>query len=184
MLIEKYTSQWIEQFESLKLEIQHGLNGLNLPIEHVGSTSVPHLDSKPIIDLDIIYKNASEFKLLKARLTSIGYYHNGDQGIENREVFKRDKKGGHPVLDSIPHHLYVCKAQSEALQRHILTRDVLRKNEWARTTYQAMKYELAEKANQDKKRYAALKERYANAFFDEIIEKEKSGSGSRQESKD
>ncbi|PHR88053.1 MAG: hypothetical protein COA80_18315 [Leeuwenhoekiella sp.] len=184
MLIEKYTSQWVEDFESLKFEIERGLNGLNPRIEHVGSTSVPHLDSKPIIDLDIIYEIESEFKLLKAGLTSIGYYHNGDQGIENREVFKRDKKNGHPVLDSISHHLYVCQAQSAALQRHILTRDFLRKNDWARTTYQAMKYELAERANQDKKRYGALKEVYANTFFDEIIENQKSSSGSRQESKD
>lgn len=113
MLNEKYTSQWCEDFESLKFEIERGLTGLNPHIEHVGSTSVPHLDSKPIIDLDIIYESESEFKLLKARLTSIGYRHNGDQGIENREVFKRDKKDGHPVLDSIPHHLYVCQAQAQ-----------------------------------------------------------------------
>jgi GrpB-like predicted nucleotidyltransferase (UPF0157 family) len=56
-----------------------------------------------------------------------------------------------------------------------LSRDFLRKNEWARLKYQEMKYELAEQAKQDKKTYATLKELHANTFIDAIIELEKSG---------
>ena len=55
MLIEKYTPQWINDYASIKCEIEKGLHGLNLTMEHIGSTSVPDLDSKPIIDIDIIY---------------------------------------------------------------------------------------------------------------------------------
>jgi GrpB-like predicted nucleotidyltransferase (UPF0157 family) len=55
MLIEHYTSNWIKDFADLKREIENGLHGLEYTIEHVGSTSVPNLDSKPIIDIDIIY---------------------------------------------------------------------------------------------------------------------------------
>ena len=64
-------------------------------------------------------------------------------------------------------------ANSKALERHILSRNYLRKNEWARLKYQEMKYELAEKADQNKTIYAELKERYVNEFIDLIIEKEK-----------
>lgn len=76
MLIDKYTPTWIEDFEKLKLEIGNVLYELNFKIEHIGSTSVPNLDSKPIIDIDIIYFEESDFGKIKLRLERIGYYHN------------------------------------------------------------------------------------------------------------
>ncbi len=173
MLIEKYRSSWIKDFEDLKREIENGLHGLDFTIEHVGSTSVPNLDAKPIIDIDIIYSKQPDFEKIKFGLEKIGYYHNGNQGIEDREVFKRNNKLTNKILDTITHHLYVCPTDSEALERHILSRNFLRKNEWARIIYQKMKYELAEKANQDRKKYAELKEQNVNDFIDSMIEKEK-----------
>tara|TARA_B100000809_G_scaffold248266_1_gene278171 strand:- start:85 stop:627 length:543 start_codon:yes stop_codon:yes gene_type:complete len=173
MLIEKYTSDWITNFTDLKRSIESGLIGFKYQIEHVGSTSVPQLDSKPIIDIDIIYENESDFKKIKSGLIKIGYYYKGNQGIKNREVFKRDGTPTQGILDTTPHHLYVCLLDSKALERHILLRNFLRKNDWARLEYQEMKYELAHKANQNKKRYAQLKESNINNFIDRIIEKEK-----------
>jgi GrpB-like predicted nucleotidyltransferase (UPF0157 family) len=173
MLLEKYTTKWIEQFEDIKFEIDGELSGLEYRIEHVGSTSVPNLDSKPIIDLDIIYEHESEFEKIKSGLIKLGYYHNGNQGIENREVFKRNVISSNRILDSILHHLYVCPKDCEPLERHVLLRNFLRKNDWARLSYQNRKYEIAEKAHQNKKRYAELKELTINDFIDELIEKEK-----------
>ena len=173
MLIKKYTSDWIKSFANLKREIDKGLSGLEYQIEHIGSTSVPGLDSKDIIDLDIIFKNELEFMKIKIRLIEIGYYHNGNQGIEQREVFKRVGELTNRFLDTTKHHLYVCPTNSKALERHILSRNFLRKNDWARLEYQTMKYDLAEKANQDKNIYAELKELNANVLIDSIIEKEK-----------
>jgi GrpB-like predicted nucleotidyltransferase (UPF0157 family) len=173
MLIQKYTSNWTKDFADLKREIENGLNGLECRIEHVGSTSVPNLASKPIIDIDIIYSNQTDLKKIKLELKNIGYYHNGNQGIEDREVFKRNGKRANGVLDTIMHHLYVCPIDSKAMERHILFRNFLRKNDWARIEYQQMKYELAKKANQNRKLYAELKELNINDFVDSIIEKEK-----------
>lgn len=173
MLIKKYTSNWAKNFADLKSEIENGFKGIEYSIEHIGSTSVPNLDSKPIIDIDIIYDNEFEFENIKSRLIKLGYYHNGNQGIEKREVFKRNGNFSNGSLDLIPHHLYVCLKDSAPLERHILMRNFLRKNDWARIKYQEMKYELAEKSNQNKKLYAELKELNVNEFIDEIIEKEK-----------
>lgn len=173
MLIKKYTERWVKGFNEIKKEIDKALIGIKYEIEHVGSTAVPDLDSKEIIDIDIVYENESEFEKIKAGLIKIGYFHNGNQGIEHREVFKRTGQFSNPILDTITHHLYVCPADSKALERHILSRNFLRKNDWARAKYQQMKYELAEKANQDKKLYAALKELYVNDFIDSIIEEER-----------
>lgn len=178
MLIQKYNSLWILDFEMLKSEIVFGLQGLEYSIEHVGSTAVPYLDSKPIIDMDIVYSNQADFEKIKFQLENMGYFHNGNQGIEGREVFKRSPQLKIKILDKIAHHLYVCQSDSEPLERHILSRDFLRKNEWARIKYQEMKYELAAQANQDRKKYAELKEKYVNDFIDSIIEKERSeGNG-------
>lgn len=173
MLLKKYTTDWVESFIGIKKEIDKSLIGLKYQIEHVGSTSVPGLDSKDIIDIDIIYETEAEFDKIKAGLIEIGYYHNGNQGIEQREVFKRAGKIENTILDKIVHHLYVCPSESKALERHLLSRDFLRKNDWARIEYQEMKYELADNAGQNKKLYAELKERYVNDFIDLIIEKER-----------
>lgn len=178
MILEKYTSNWIMHFAEIKRELEIALDGIDYTIEHVGSTSVPNLDAKPIIDLDIIYSAPADFELIKLRLEKAGYFHNGNQGIEDREVFKRNGIMVSEILDTIKHHLYVCPAGSKALERHILSRNFLRKNDWARLRYQQIKYELAEEANQDSKRYAALKELHVNAFIDSMIEEEKKESKS------
>ena len=159
-------------FSKIKYEIEIALKGVDFTIEHVGSTSVPNLDSKPIIDIDIIYSTPIDFEKIKLELEKIGYYHNGNQGIEDREVFKRYDKPINEILDSIKHHLYVSSTHSKALKRHLLSRNFLRNNDWARIKYQQMKYELAEKANQDRKKYAILKELHVNDFIDSIIEEE------------
>ena len=173
MVLEKYSSNWIKNFTDMKRELEIVCNGIEFSIEHVGSTAVPYLDSKPIIDIDIIYHYPSDFEKIKVRLEKFGYYHSGNQGIQDRDVFKRNEKGTNEILDNIKHHLYVCPIGSKALERHILSRNFLRKNEWARLKYQQMKYHLAEMANEDKKIYAALKELHVNDFIDSIIETEK-----------
>jgi GrpB-like predicted nucleotidyltransferase (UPF0157 family) len=173
MLLKKYTSDWINNFIDIKNVIDEALISLEYSIEHVGSTAVADLDAKNIIDIDISHENEAEFDKIKARLLELGYYHNGNQGIEEREVFKRVRTTFNPVLDKISHHLYVCPVGSHALERHLLSRDFLRKNEWARIEYQEMKYELAEMAGQDKKRYAELKELNMNHFIDAIVEKQR-----------
>ena len=170
MLIKKYQADWILSFQEIKLELDTAFIGLEYTIEHIGSTSVPHLAAKPIIDIDIIYQTEEEFEQVKSRLLKIGYYHNGNQGIAEREVFKRTGLVQNLILDNIKHHLYVCPIDSPALKRHILFRDALRKDSAARLTYQTMKYQIAEEVNQNKKRYAALKELSVNDFIDALIE--------------
>lgn len=172
MLIQAYQASWIEDFNKIEDVIEEALQSLNVPIEHVGSTAVPHLAAKPIIDIDIVYGEDTAFEDIKMGLETLGYFHNGNQGIPNRDVFKREKTlVFHPVLEGIVHHLYVCLSDSEALQRHILLRDYLIANENARIEYQNIKYAVAEEVNQDKKKYAELKEVKTKDFIDGIIEK-------------
>lgn len=173
MILEKYTSNWIKHFTDIKREIAIVLSEIEYDMKHIGSTAVPNLDSKPIIDIDIVYPNRSDFERIKLGLEKLGYTHHGNQGIDDREVFKRTSQYTNETLDTIKHHLYVCPVDSKALERHLLSRNFLRKNEWARLKYQQMKYDLADKALQDRKIYATLKELYVNDFIDSIIAEEK-----------
>lgn len=172
MLIQEYRESWIEDFKAIKSVINDALMNLNISIEHIGSTAVPKLAAKPIIDIDIVYGNDVPFETIKSGLEKIGYYHNGNQGIINREVFKRGMlENKHQILDTITHHLYVCPVDSEELQRHITFRNYLIANESAKIEYQQLKYEISAAANQDKKQYAALKEVKARTFINDILAK-------------
>ena len=170
MLIREYATNWVFDFQTIKTILQEVLQHLHVTVEHVGSTAIPGLSAKPIIDIDIVFENNVSFSEIKNRLESIGYYHNGNQGITDRDVFKRNNALiKHPVLDSITHHLYVCPAHSEELKRHLLFRDYLRTNEEARIEYQQLKLNLAEEANHNQKIYAQLKEEKAKPFIEQVL---------------
>jgi GrpB-like predicted nucleotidyltransferase (UPF0157 family) len=83
-----------------------------------------------IIDIDIIFSSPEDWIKIKSGLEEIGYFHNGNQGIDDRDVFKRKENWENKILDRIKHHLYVCPTHSKALERHILSRNFLRKNDW------------------------------------------------------
>jgi len=174
MLIQKHQLNWVSKFNKLKKILESNISVENLRIEHIGSTAVKKLAAKPIIDIDIVYEIQESFEKIKSDLAKLGYYHNGDQGIAGREAFKRQERGDHyEILDDIVHHLYVCHINNEELNRHLAFRDYLRENVEARKAYENLKYQIAAKANQDRKEYAQLKEEEARDFVELIISKSK-----------
>lgn len=172
MLIHEYSESWKVNFNAISRILLTAIPLDNLIVEHVGSTAVPGLAAKPIIDIDLVYEYPVQFEEIKNRLQGIGYYHNGNQGIPDREVFKRkNEKPLHPLLDHVAHHLYVCETNSAELKNHIVFRDYLIKDVTARQQYQELKYKIAEEAKQDRKKYAALKEEGAWQFINSIVQK-------------
>jgi len=168
-LIQPYQTKWAEDFQLLAEHLQAALAGLPIRIEHVGSTSVVGLAAKPIIDMDIVFPQAISFDAVRIKLEATGYYHNGNQGIIDREVFKRLNTVAHSVFDSIVHHLYVCPENSVELDRHLRFRDALKASAAARRAYEQLKLELAELAGQDRKLYAALKEARGAELVEAIL---------------
>lgn len=169
MLLQDYQDEWPAQFQQIRGILQEVLAAHCQSIEHIGSTSVPGLAAKPIIDIDIVYQYPNDFAGIKPALEKLAYYHNGNQGIKDREVFKRNKGAEHPILDQIPHHLYACPSTSEELNRHLLFRDYLRKNPAASAQYQQLKYQIAAEARQDRKLYAQLKEKQARSMIESFL---------------
>ncbi|MEM1357448.1 MAG: GrpB family protein [Bacteroidota bacterium] len=171
LILTHYQSSWAADFNAIESALFPALLGENTYLEHVGSTAVPGMMAKPIIDIDLVFQYPAEFGEIKKALHSLGYRHRGDQGIPSREVFKRTPGQAHPILDCIHHHLYVCQADSRELHRHLLFRDHLRQNPEARHTYIQLKCQLALQAEGLRRKYAALKEQKARNFIEECLAK-------------
>mgnify|MGYP003307386504 CR=1 FL=1 len=139
VVVVPYDEAWKNAFEEIKTEIEAEIGALIIGIEHVGSTSVEGMSAKPCIDIDVVIRDYSVFDAVVQKLNAIGYIHEGDLGIKDREAFKYTDKP-HLML----HHLYVCPQDSEELRRHITFRDFLRSNPEAVRKYSLIKEKAAE----------------------------------------
>lgn len=147
-----YDPAWKADFEAIRQELASALGGLAIAIEHVGSTSVEGLSAKPCIDIDVVMPDRAVFPQIVERLAAIGYTHEGDLGIPDREAFCYT---GKPHLRL--HHLYVCSADSEELHRHLVFRDFLRTHPEAVERYSACKEDAARRFPEDIEGYMACK---------------------------
>ena len=147
-----YDSAWETDFLKIKKEIEAAVGDTVVGIEHVGSTSVHGMSAKPCIDIDVIIEDYSLFDEVVRRLNAIGYIHEGDLGIKDREAFKYSDK---PHLAK--HHLYVCPRYSEELRRHINFRDFLRTHPEAVEKYSRVKEEAAKLYPDDIDKYIEYK---------------------------
>jgi len=147
-----YDEAWESAYEKIKNEIKAVIGDMILGIEHIGSTSVKGLSAKPCIDIDVIIKDYSTFDEVVGKLGTIGYIHEGNLGIKDREAFKYADK---PHL--MMHHLYVCPQYSEELRRHITFRNFLRHNSEAVKKYSLAKEKAAELFPDDIDKYIEYK---------------------------
>lgn len=152
VIVLPYDKAWKEAFEEIRLELEVVLENLIIGIEHVGSTSVEGLSAKPCIDVDVVIKDYTVFDAVVGKLTEIGYFHEGNLGIEGREAFCYTGKD-----HLMKHHLYVCPQDSRELHRHVTFRDFLRKNPEAVQKYGRVKETAAQLFPEDIDGYMAYK---------------------------
>jgi GrpB-like predicted nucleotidyltransferase (UPF0157 family) len=145
-----YNSNWPQIFLQLKEWIWPAISDVAIAIEHVGSTSIPGLAAKPVIDMDIVIASRAELPAILPRLERLGYRHRGDLGIEDREAFRAPE-------DQPAHHIYVCSQNSLALRNHIAVRDYLLTHPSDATAYSILKKELAAKFRNERPRYNEAK---------------------------
>jgi GrpB-like predicted nucleotidyltransferase (UPF0157 family) len=135
--------------------LKTALAGLNITVEHIGSTAVPGLAAKPIIDLDVILASPADLPEAIRRLEIVGYTHEGDLGIAGREAFR-------PPPGAVGHHLYLLTAGAHELRRHLAFRDALRSDNALRDGYAALKRSLAERYGSDRNSYTKAKSGFIN----------------------
>lgn len=150
IVVVPYSPTWPEDFERVAGELCRGLADVpSARIEHVGSTSVPGLAAKPVLDIDVIVEPDRVADAI-ALLEMLGYEHRGDLGVTGREAF-------HAPDDDPRRHVYVCQAGALHVRNHLAVRDVLRRRPDLREEYAAVKLSLAQQPDMDIDTYLARK---------------------------
>jgi len=160
VIIEDYDPRWPQLFEALRSRVSASLAELATSIQHVGSTSVPGLAAKPIIDIDVVLRSADELPEVIRRLAGLGYEHEGELGVSGREAFRANAA-------AVQHHLYVCPPSSREYKRHVAFRDYLRSHPADAHAYALLKRELALKFGTDREEYNKAK----SEFVQHILER-------------
>jgi GrpB-like predicted nucleotidyltransferase (UPF0157 family) len=150
VVLVDYDPQWARDFDALRAKLWPPMKDFAVSIEHVGSTSVPGLTAKPILDIDIIAASHEGVLLAIERLAAMGYTHRGNLGIDGREAFRA-------AVNEPAHNLYVCCEDSAALRDHLTFRDYLRTHPETALAYAGLKRALALQFPDDIDRYAAAK---------------------------
>ncbi len=158
VIIEDYDPRWPDHFEVLRSRIASVLGPLAAAIEHVGSTAIPGLAAKPIIDVDILMRTPSDLAAVIKRLESLGYGYRGDLGVPGREAFRAP-------AGEIPHHLYVCPPESREFYRHVAFRDYLRAHTDDAKAYATLKRELAERFRTEREAYNQAKSEFVEGIL-------------------
>jgi GrpB-like predicted nucleotidyltransferase (UPF0157 family) len=148
IIIVDYDAFWQLQFVQEAEKIKKALNAPTLMIEHIGSTAVPGLCAKPIIDILVAVEDLKDEKIV-AGLGELGYVFEPDAGEPDRLFFCK--------VTVRRYHVHVVQRESWAFRRHILFRDYLISNPSVCSEYAALKRESAKKYRTDRAGYTRSK---------------------------
>ena len=160
IIVVPYDPRWKNEFQKIKSYLEKEIKDSIIGIEHVGSTSVEGLYAKPIIDIDVIIESYDKFEDVKCHLKNLGYYHEGNLGIKEREAFGYEDKN-----DFMTHNLYVCPKESQELKRHVTFRDYLRTHKEDREKYSEAKLQAAKMYPTDIDNYIKSKSTCVNEIY-------------------
>ena len=147
--IVDYDTDWPKKFETHERVIADALGGSALRIEHVGSTSVPGLAAKPIIDILVVVADSADESAYLPRLEAAGYVLRVREPDWNEHRMFRT-----PERDV---HIHIYSDGCPEIQRNLAFRDRLRRNDDDRRRYEQTKRELAAKEWPDMNAYAEAK---------------------------
>ncbi|WP_413453195.1 GrpB family protein [Erwinia persicina] len=150
VVIVPYDDKWPEMFETESLLIKTLLGAVAVSVHHIGSTSVPGLSAKPIIDILVEVTDINELDAYNLAMVSAGYISRGENGIPGRRYFI---KGG----GQRSHQVHAFAIGDLQVSRHLIFRDYLRKNRDIAGEYAEIKHSAALLSQNDVHRYSALK---------------------------
>lgn len=151
--VTAYDPEWPRTFGRIRAHVWPAVQHAAMSLEHVGSTAVPGLHAKPVIDACLVVASPRDIPHVVKALATIGYAHRGDLGVPHRDAF------AHPP--SLPqHHLYASPRHSLSLKNHLGLRDYLRAHAEATAAYGELKQSLARQYPDDIDRYIAGKSEF------------------------
>jgi len=140
-----YTPEWMRLFELEKASLQNVVGRYILDVQHIGSTSIPGMPSKPIIDIAIAVADFEGARVCLPLLEGLGYEYKGEFGIPHRHYFVKG--------DPRTFHIHMSEITSLEWQNSLLFRDYLRLHADMATEYAELKAQLALKYPQDRSAY-------------------------------
>ena len=187
--LEKNHKKWQHDFKHLHDELKELLPTLNPVIEHIGSTSIPDLLAKPIIDIQLGVKSESDFPMLIDIITQHPqylYYKVFNESMPRRRLFVKinvDRSdAGLPKtfssLEAIPHelvhklrvaHIHCWQLDTEDWIRHLAFRDYLKKHPQVKNAYAKLKQQLVRREWKDGMSYNKAKEEFILRVQEEAI---------------
>ncbi|WP_211750164.1 GrpB family protein [Paenibacillus sp. Marseille-Q4541] len=137
VVVTNYNDTWNEMFKEESQYIKDILGSELIAIHHIGSTSVPGLKAKPIIDIMPVVKNIEEIDSFNEQMTDLGYECMGEFGIKGRRYFRKGK-------EHRTHQVHVFQVDNEKdIHRHLAVRDYLRTHPGEAKQYGELKENLA-----------------------------------------
>lgn len=144
-----YHPAWQDLFEQERDILRASLGDLVLEVQHVGSTSIPGMVAKPILDIAIAVRDFDEAKACVAPIEQLGYLYRGELGIPRRHYFVK----GEPRT----HHIHMLEITSQEWKNHLLFRDILTRDPQKARAYANLKIELAQRFPNDRGAYTDAK---------------------------
>jgi GrpB-like predicted nucleotidyltransferase (UPF0157 family) len=137
VVLEPFNVQWQQLASAEADQISVALSGEVLEVRHIGSTTIPGIKAKPVLDFVLVVRDLNSLDTNTHRLAHLRYMPLGEHGIPGRRYFTKTTNGLHS------HHLHAFQVGDPQIQRHILFRDYLRAHPEAAQEYSRLKEELA-----------------------------------------
>lgn len=162
-----YNPKWSEIFKKEKKILQKGLGKMIIDIQHVGSTAIPKLPAKPIIDIAVAVSDLSGKKVAKyiEPLKKLGYEYRGKERPHRHTREHLFVKGGEEKRIC---HLHMVEFDSKVWKNYLLFRDYLRAHKKTADEYAKLKLELAKKFSDNRKSYTSGKDKFIQELFKKI----------------
>jgi GrpB-like predicted nucleotidyltransferase (UPF0157 family) len=139
VLVVPYDPRWPELYERARDEVAAALGPNLLAIHHIGSTSVPGMPAKPVIDMLAVVADLAAVGERTAEMERLGYESMGEFGIDGRRYFRRDDPA-----EVRTHQVHAFADGSPHVTRHLAFRDYLRAHPSIAAEYGELKQRLAE----------------------------------------
>ncbi len=153
-----YDPIWPMQFQQEANSLQAVFADILLEIHHIGSTAIPNLMAKPILDILVVVKNLAQVDALNSSMARLGYVAHGELTIPQRRFFTKDSMGKRLV------HLHTFAQNHAEIARHLHFRDYLIAHPSEAEAYQRLKLGLASQFCYDSRAYARAKDRFIRAM--------------------
>ncbi len=140
-----YTAEWRRLFEEENARLRAAVGSYVLDIQHVGSTAIPGMTAKPIIDIGIAVMDFEEAQVCISPIEQLGYEYRGEQGVPRRHYFVKG--------DPRTHHIHMNEIGSRDWKDQLFFRDYLIQHPDLAREYAELKNELARRFPTDREAY-------------------------------